>query len=101
VPPKIRTIKVEIEPDSDLAHALRASRGARLILIVNNERYRVEPEVTSDEESAEEIWVDFNPERFLEGITAAAGSWSHLDTERMKENIRRWRQEGSRHMDKP
>jgi hypothetical protein len=88
---------IDVAPDSELADLLRESGEIRLVFSLEGRRFRVEPEERSQGDLTEEaLWADFDPARFLEGIEAAAGGWSHLDTERMKSDIRRWRDEGSR-----
>lgn len=93
---------VDVAPDSELADLLRESGEIRLVLSLEGKRFRVEPEDDSRGDLAEEDpWADFDSVRFLEGIDAAAGGWKHLDAERMKADIRRWRDEGSRPADRP
>jgi hypothetical protein len=93
---------IDVAPDSELADLLRESSEVPLILSLEGRRFRVEPEEISQSESTDaELWADFDEARFLEGIDAAAGSWRHLDTERMKADIRRWRDKGSRPADRP
>jgi hypothetical protein len=93
---------VDVAPDSELADLLRESGETPLILSLEGRRFRVEPDEISQGEMTEaELWADFDQARFLEGIDAAAGGWRHLDTERMKAEIRRWRDEGSRDADRP
>jgi len=86
----------DVAADSELADLLRESSETPLIFSLEGRRFRVEPEDFSQSDLTEaELWADFDQARFLEGIDAAAGSWRHLDTERMKGEIRRWRDEGS------
>jgi hypothetical protein len=93
---------IEVAPDSELADLLRESSEAPLIFSLEGRRFRVEPEESSQSDMTDdELWADFDQARFLEGIDAAAGGWRHLDTERMKVEIRRWRDEGSRPADRP
>lgn len=93
---------IDVAPDSELADLLRELRETPLILSLEGRRFRVEPEEISQGDLTEaELWADFDQARFLEGIDAAAGGWRHLDTERMKTDIRRRRDEGSRGADRP
>jgi hypothetical protein len=90
------TKTVNVAPNSELARLLRTSGDESLDLLFEGRRFRVELEDSSQgDQTDEELWADFDPARFLEGIEAGAGAWSDLDAEQMKANIRRWRDEGS------
>jgi hypothetical protein len=92
---------IDVAPDSELADLLRESGEVRLIFALEGKRFRVEPEEMSQGDlTDEDLWADFDSARFLDGIDAAAGGWGRLDTERMKSEIRRWRDEGSRPADR-
>lgn len=81
---------------------LRESSEIPLIFSLEGRRFRVESEEASQCDLSEsELWADFDQARFIEGIDAAAGSWQDIDAERMKAEIRRWRDEGSRPANRP
>lgn len=90
---------INVEPDSELAHLLDDAEGRPLVLIKGRERFRVTRE--SIEESSNDPWTKYDPEKLMEGVRAAAGAWADVDTEALKENIYRWREEGSRPADRP
>ena len=95
------TKTISVAPESDLARALGESGNGPIVVSVGGKRYQVAAEeISQGDMTDEELWADFDPARFLEGIDAAAGGWRHLDTERMKADIRRWREEGCRPMDR-
>jgi hypothetical protein len=49
----------------------------------------------------DDIWASYDPKTALDGIDAAAGSWSDIDAEAFKTFIYRAREEGSRPPDRP
>jgi hypothetical protein len=90
---------VNVEPDSELAHLLDDADGRPIVLIKGRERFRVTREATG--ETASDPWANYDPEKLMEGVRAAAGAWADVDTEALKKNIYRWREEGSRPSDRP
>ncbi len=92
---------IEVEPDSELAHALEEANWASLVLIKDGMRYRLLPEGPTSEATDANPSATYDPARAHAGIEAAAGSWSDLDTEQMILDIYRWREEGSRPPDRP
>ncbi|HET7037201.1 MAG TPA: hypothetical protein VFI42_16060 [Thermomicrobiaceae bacterium] len=64
----------------------------------DGERYRLSRIKTV---VAEDIWAGYDPEAALAGMRAAAGSWSNVDVDALKDQIYRARDEGSRPLDCP
>jgi hypothetical protein len=85
---------IEVEAGSELAEILDEAADAPLILAKNGVRYRLQRE-------DEEIWANYDPERALEGMRAAAGTWKGIDAEAFKAYIYRAREEGTRPPDRP
>ena len=86
---------IEIDPESDLAKAL-ASAGRKTVLLVSNgDRYLV----TRAEDEEEKTGAD--REDFLAALRAAAGTFTPEEGERLKRDIYRWREEGTRPANRP
>jgi hypothetical protein len=97
----VTELTIEVEPGSELARLLEKANGATMVLVKDGVRYRVTPEELAEEARPEAVsepdpWADYDPERALAGMLAAAGSWSDIDADKMIEDIYRWREEGSR-----
>jgi hypothetical protein len=90
---------IHVEPDSELAHLLDDAEGRPLVLIKGRERFRVTREATA--ETPGDPWANYDPEKLMEGVRAAAGAWADVDTEALKEKIYRWREDGSRPSNRP
>jgi hypothetical protein len=94
--------QIEIRPDSETAQLLREAKSEPLILVLNGEQLHLSADRSSqDDLTDEELWVNYDPALILEGLRSAAGSWEDLDGELLKEDIYRWRREGSRPLDQP
>ncbi len=87
---------VEIEPDSETAKIIVEASENPTVLVINGSRFRVKRETGSPAPTENGHWEGYNPQRAIDGMRAAAGSWRNIDTEQLKEDIRRWREEGSR-----
>jgi hypothetical protein len=85
---------IRIEPDSELARALKEANKAPVLLESNGVRYRV-MRVHDD------IWAGYDPERLLASVRAAAGTLTPEEGEELKELIYRGREEGTRPPDRP
>ena len=90
MPPMSRTIHVR--PDSELARLIDEAGEFPLTLVKNGTRYKLTREPVGDEDP----WASYDPERARAGIRKAAGAWSDLDTEQMKHELYKAREEGSR-----
>jgi hypothetical protein len=86
-----KDITIELDPESELAKAL-AEAGKKPITFVSNGRRYVASRDPFDPES------DYDPEAFREALRAAAGTFTAEEGERLKQNIYRRREEGSRPM---
>jgi hypothetical protein len=94
--------RIDVRPDSEVADVLRQAKDEPLVLVLNGTRFRVQAErLSQDDLTDKELWSDYDPESVLEGLRAAAGSWKDIDGEKLKQDIYRWRREGSRPFDKP
>ncbi|HQZ91387.1 MAG TPA: hypothetical protein PLR44_15135 [Thermomicrobiales bacterium] len=76
--------------DSVIAKVLRDAHasGAPLRIEVGTARVivtRKSLHVVGDED---DIWADYDPERAMAGIEAAAGSWSDVDTDALRGDLR-------------
>lgn len=87
---------IEVAPGGELARILDEANGASLLLVKDGVRYRLDREEPAMTSASLDPWADYDPERALAGMREAAGSWSDVDTEKLKEDIYRWREEGSR-----
>lgn len=91
---------IHVEPGSDLDRLLDEVGNRSIVLERRGARFRLnrEPLPIADEN---DIWANYDPERAGAAIRRAAGAWSDVDTEAMKESIYRAREEGSRPPDRP
>jgi hypothetical protein len=74
-------VTIEIDPNSELGRALRAAD---------------EPEAVRIEHDA-----DDDAEAFRASLRASAGIFTPEEAEQLKQNIYRWREEGTRPIDRP
>lgn len=91
-----RVKTIAISADSETARLLQEAVETPAIFVVNGARYRVLREPVSPNAANDDIWEDYDPQRAIDGMLAAAGSISEEEGERWIENIYRWRREGSR-----
>ena len=85
---------IEVEPGGELDRLLDEADEAPLRLVRNGVRYRLDRET-------EDIWADYDPERAIEGMRRAAGSWKDVDAEALKAYIYTGREQGTRPPDRP
>lgn len=84
---------IRVDPDSDLGRAL--DDGSReIVLISGDERFKVSRD-TADP------WAKFDPEAFRSALHDIAGLITPEEAERRKEQLYRWREEGSRPLTRP
>ena len=83
------TLTVEIDPESDLAKVLATSGAKQVTLVSDGQRYLVKRDPSARDEERD-------AEAFREAMRAAAGIFTAEEGERLKRNIYRWREEGSR-----
>jgi hypothetical protein len=86
--------KVIVAPGSELDRALAEANGEPVVLERNGARYRLVPE-------KEDIFANYDPEEARRVLDEMAGSWSDVDAEKLIADIYRWREEGSRPIDRP
>jgi hypothetical protein len=87
-------VAIEVDPGSELAEALAAVDEKRVVLVSNGRRYAVSRARTEPEDDADQ-------ESFRAAIRAAAGTFTPEEAEELKQNIYRWREEGSRPLNRP
>jgi hypothetical protein len=87
-------VTIEIESDSDLARALATAGKTPIAIVSNGQRYIVsrEPFHAVD---------DYDPDEFREALRRAADIFTPEEAEQLKKDIYRWREEGSRPMNRP
>lgn len=88
--PRIITVRA----GSELARLLEEAAEPPLVLEKDGMRYLLDREEN-------DIWSGYVPEAARAGIRATAGSWSDIDAEKLKANLYRAREEGSRPADRP
>jgi hypothetical protein len=83
---------IHVDDDSDLAPLLDRAAQVPLRLERGGVVYRVVRE--------DDPWAGYDPEKVMAAIEATAGSWADLDTDAIIDNIYRWREDGSRPVDR-
>lgn len=83
-------VTIRVPKDSEIAKVLRdaPASGEPLRIEVGTARFIVTREslhVVGDED---DIWADYDPERALAAIEAAAGSWSDVDADALRGDLR-------------
>lgn len=87
-------VTIELAPDSDLAKALDAAGTTPVVLVTNGHRYLVQRE-------SGDLEADSRREEFRAALREAAGVFTPEEAEQLKRNIYRWREEGSRPINRP
>ena len=87
-------VTIEIESKSKLTKALAAAGKEPITLVSNGQRYVVRRD-------PDDLWADYDPEAVREALRAAAGTFTPEEGERLKRDIYRWREEGTRPIDGP
>ncbi len=83
---------ITVEPDSELARAL--DEAAVIVLERNGVRYRLSREDADP-------WANYDPAKVRAGLRRFAGLITPEDAERLKADIYRAREEGTRPLDRP
>ena len=88
-------ITIEVDPESELARALASEDEKAVVLVSNGARFEVM--------RAEDVGSGANhdPERIREALRTASGIFTPEEAERLKRDIYRWREEGTRPIDRP
>jgi hypothetical protein len=82
-------VTIEIEPGSELARALRAVDRNPVVIVSDGVRYEVN-------RAGGERDTDDDREAFRAALRAAAGVFTPEEADRLKQDIYRWREEGSK-----
>lgn len=81
---------IEVTPGSELDRILAEANGARLVLVRDGVRFRI------DREGAEpDIWANYDPERVRRALRESAGAFSTIDAEAFKADIKAQRGQDS------
>lgn len=85
-------VTLTLDPNSDIAKALASVDTEPVVLVNNGERFRVSRDATTtvDDDAA-----------FEEALRAVIGTLTPEESERLTQNIYRWREEGTRPIDRP
>lgn len=97
---------IEVLPGSELDRLLDEAAARPIVLVRGGTRYRFDPDAPAAEGTAAEPakrdpWANYDPERLMEGVRAAAGSITEEVAEKLIADISRWREEGTRPPDRP
>lgn len=87
---------VEVAAKSELDRLLERAAGRPLVLIKDGVRNRLQRE-----EAVAESRRAVDPERVPRVLEATAGSWRDVDVDRLIADSYRWREEGSRPVNRP
>lgn len=77
---------IKVMPGSELDRLIDELGGETALLERNGSYYRLEHE-----------WTPVSDEEYLRILDETVGSWADIDTDRLIEDIYRWRREGSRY----
>ncbi len=86
------TKTIQVRPGSELDRLLAEIDSVDLQFERDGVRYRIN---RVEEELSNDIWSDYDPDLALAGIRSAAGSWSDIDAEALKDELYRARERGS------
>jgi hypothetical protein len=92
------TKTIQVRPGSELDRLLTEIDSVDLQFERDGVRYRIN---RVEEELSNDIWSDYDPDLALAGIRSAAGSWSDIDAEALKDELYRARERGSRPSTRP
>jgi hypothetical protein len=91
---EVTQVIVELDPESELAKVLAASAKKPIILVSNGDRYMVN-------RADDDLSKGNDDEEFREALRKVVGTLTPEEGERLKRDIYRWREEGSRPIDRP
>lgn len=92
------TKTVHVEPGGEVDRLLDEAAEGPIVLERDGVRYRLG---RLEDETDENVWDAYDPEKARAGMRAAAGSWSDIDAEAFIRSIYRAREAGSRPPDRP
>lgn len=84
---------ITIDPGSELDHVLDEASEAPILLTRNGVRYRLSIE--------DDPWANYDPEAVRAAVRAIAGTITPEEGERLKAELYRAREEGTRPIDRP
>jgi hypothetical protein len=84
-----------VTPGSELDKVLDEAAAGPVLIERDGARFRL------SREPDEDIWAGYDPEAVRKALAETAGSWADLDTDKMIEDIYRWREEGFRPANRP
>jgi hypothetical protein len=87
-------LTITINDDSELGRALDAHPQESIMIVRGVHRFRVIPQ-------GEDPWANYDPERLRDALREVAGTLTPEEGDRIKEEIYRAREEGSRPPDRP
>jgi hypothetical protein len=90
---ELETVTIEIDAESELAKALAAAGKQPVIVVSNRRRYVVRRDPTD--------WTERDAAEFRAALRRAAGTFTPEEGERLKRDSYRWREEGTRPIDRP
>ncbi|MDQ3225548.1 MAG: hypothetical protein M3Q50_02795 [Chloroflexota bacterium] len=82
-------VTIQLDPESELAKALAGVDTKPIVLVSNGRRFVVSHDPFDPVD-------DYDPEAFRTALRAAAGTFTPEEGERLKQDIYRWREEGTR-----
>jgi hypothetical protein len=87
-------VTIELEPESELAKALAAAGNAPVTVVSNGQRYVVSRRPIDPAD-------DCDAEEFRAALRAAQRVFTPEEGEQLKRDIYRWREEGTRPINRP
>lgn len=91
------TRRIIVPQGSELAKLLTEAEGMPILLEKDGDLFRLE----RMENEPKDIFAGYDPNKVKEAVTATAGSWTDLDTDKLIADIYRAREEGSRPATRP
>jgi hypothetical protein len=88
------SLTITIDDDSELARALDANSHDLIVLVRGRHRFHVTPD-------PDDPWANYDPERLRAALREVAGTLTPGEGERIKAEIYRAREEGTRPPDRP
>jgi hypothetical protein len=87
-------VTIVVDPGSELAEALEVVDEKMIVLVSNGRRYVIKRDPIDPGEGGD-------AEAFREALRAVAGTLTPEEGEQLKQDIYRWREEGTRPPDRP
>jgi hypothetical protein len=93
----IEAKKITVRSGSEIASILDMAAKSPLLLEKDGVLFTLNPL----EPSAESQWASYDPKAAVSSMRSVAGAWSDLDPDKLKSDIYRAREEGSRPATRP